>query len=341
MKKRLSWKDKFINKIVCGDSSQLLKEIPDDTIDLTITSPPYFQQREYTDGGIGNEGNHQKYIANLMRIFNEVVRVTKEDGNIVFNLGDKYKNGNLALVPYRFAVDATKSGQVKLVNTIMWLKSNPTPRQFKRRLVSSHEPFFHFVKNDNYYYDLDGFRQDLSKNRKVGPQPDTQIGQGYYRKIEESALSSEEKGRAREALQKVIAEVKQGKTRSFRMKIRGIHSLPFGGQEGGRRSHIENDGFTIIRIYDRPMKKDFIICSVETLKGNNHPAIYPEQLVKELVTLLSRKDCIVLDPFMGSGTTAVAARSLGRNFIGVDISPEYCKNARERVQGLVEQEVLL
>ena len=65
----------------------------------------------------------------------------KNDGSIVFNIGDKYQDSNLLLVPYRFALAATETGLVKLVNEVTWVKRNPTPRQFRRRLVSSTEPF--------------------------------------------------------------------------------------------------------------------------------------------------------------------------------------------------------
>ena len=73
---------------------------------------------------------------------------------MVINLGDKYVDSSLQLVPYRFAIAATEAENVRLVNAVTWVKSNPTPRQFQRRLVSSTEPFFHFVKSNNYYYDI-------------------------------------------------------------------------------------------------------------------------------------------------------------------------------------------
>ena len=136
----------FWNEIVCGDSAQLLKLIPQESVDLVITSPPYFQQREYGGGGIGNEKKPVDYIAALMNIFRECIRVIKPTGSIIFNVGDKYEDSSLLLMPFRFAIAATEQCEVTLVNNVTWVKSNPTPRQFKRRLVSSTEPFFHFVK---------------------------------------------------------------------------------------------------------------------------------------------------------------------------------------------------
>jgi site-specific DNA-methyltransferase (adenine-specific) len=186
-----NWQEKFLNKILCGDSYYILQEIPDNSINLIITSPPYFRQRNYGKG-IGNEKKLEEYIDNLLKIFKECVRVTREDGSIVFNLGDKYDDGNLLMVPYRFAFEALKNNPIMLVNIITWVKSNPTPRQFKRRLVSSTEPFFHFVKSKSYYYNLDGFLSHLnfSKNRSNSG---SKIGQKYFELIEIFIIGRREK----------------------------------------------------------------------------------------------------------------------------------------------------
>ena len=93
------------NKIYCADSKEILKALPAESIDLVITSPPYFQQRDYGGGdGIGNEKIIDEYIENIMIIFRECVRVAKKTGAVVFNVGDKYIDGNLLLAPYRFAL---------------------------------------------------------------------------------------------------------------------------------------------------------------------------------------------------------------------------------------------
>lgn len=153
----------YWNEIVCGDSAELLKSVPANSVDLIITSPPYFQQREYDGGGVGNEKKADEYIAALMKIFHECARVIKPTGSIVINIGDKYEDSSLLLMPYRFAIAATEQCGVTLVNNVTWVKSNPTPRQFKRRLVSSTEPFFHFVKSQEYKYFLDEFLKPVEE----------------------------------------------------------------------------------------------------------------------------------------------------------------------------------
>jgi len=317
-----------MDKIFCGDNLELIRKLPNDSIQLVIASPPYFQQRDY-GGGMGNEENVEQYIEILLRLFRECVRVIKDDGSIVFNLGDKYQNGSLLLVPYRFAIAATETGLVKLVNEITWVKKNPTPRQFQRRLVSSTEPFFHFVKSDKYFYNLDAFMANDGYRRKSSGSRN--IGQKYFELIEQSDLNREQKSKARLALAEVIQEVRIGQIDSFRMKIRGIHAEPFGGQEGGRKIQLEKNGFTIIRIHGNQLKKDVIEMPVESIKGCKHPAIYPVAIVEEFLHLLTRIGDLVLDPFIGSGSTAVACKKLGRHFIGYDINPEYCDLACERI----------
>jgi site-specific DNA-methyltransferase (adenine-specific) len=84
-----------LNKIHSGDCNEILQTLPDNSVDLVLTSPPYFQQRDYGGGGIGNEKTIEEFVANLMKIFKECVRITKPTGTIVFNLGDKYIDGNL------------------------------------------------------------------------------------------------------------------------------------------------------------------------------------------------------------------------------------------------------
>ena len=319
-----------IDQIICGDNLELIQQLPDCSIQLVITSPPYFQQRDY-GGGMGNETDVNEYINILLQLFRECVRVVKDDGNIVFNIGDKYEDSNLLLVPYRFALAATETGLVKLVNEVTWVKRNPTPRQFRRRLVSSTEPFFHFAKSDNYFYDLKAFLAAENTQKQRNRKGSTKLGQRYFELISESELSKAEKIAARKELTEVIQEVLQGQIYDFRMKIRGIHAEPFGGQIGGRTLQLKNKGFTIIRMHGNKLKRDVIETSVAAVKGNKHPAIYPVEVVEEFLHLLTRPGSLVLDPFMGSGSTAVACKKLGRHYIGYDINATYCEDAQQRI----------
>jgi site-specific DNA-methyltransferase (adenine-specific) len=325
--------DDYMNKIICGNSFDLMKDMPDESVNLVITSPPYFQQRKYTDDveEIGNEKDLDEYVDRLLVIFKECVRVVKKDGSVIFNLGDKYISGNLSLAPFEFAIKARKIA--KLINNITWVKVNPTPRQYERRMVSGTEPFFHFVKTNNYIYNIDSVREKSDVKAK----PNSKIGQGYFKQIEESDLTEEEKRNAKKDLEAVIEEVKEGKLHSVRMKIRGIHTMPFGGQEGGRKTQIVNNGYSIIKVPGKKMLKDVLEYPVENIKGAKHPAIYPKEIIEKLIVLTTNEDDVVLDPFMGSGTTALACRDVGRNFIGFELNEEFIFYANQRLFGHTRQ----
>ncbi len=323
--------DKYLNKIICGDALEVLKELPNNSIDLIITSPPYYKQRNYGGLGIGDENTIDEYISNLIIIFKECVRIIKDTGSIVFNIGDKYENRNLLLIPYRFALEVIKIDKIKLINELTWVKLNPTPKQDKRKLVSSTEPFFIFVKSNNYFFDKDAFLDFQDYLRSTKKRNNNNVGKKYFELIKNSDLTDKQKKLANQKLLEVIKEVKEDKIKSFRMKIKGIHAEAYGGQAGGRQIHIERDGFTIIRIHGKAMKKDIIESSVETIKGNFHPAVYPKYIIQEFLKLLTKEENIVLDPFMGSGTTGVVAKKMNRNFIGIEINSKYCDYATKRI----------
>jgi site-specific DNA-methyltransferase (adenine-specific) len=322
---------KLLNKVHCSDALSFLKKVVDNSIDLIITSPPYYQQRDYGCGGIGNEATEDKYIDNLLSVFNECSRVVKATGAIVFNLGDKYLNGNLSLIPYKFALKALEDKKVFLINQITWAKTNPTPRQEHRKLIQSTEPFFIFAKTKDYCFKLNEYLSHLDRKNKKITANFSKIGRKYFEIIYHSNLTPEEKENAKCELEKVIKEVHFGKIESFRMKIRGIHKEAYGGMEGGRNNQIRKNGFTIIKITGNAMKKDLIESPVEITKGNKHTAVYPLYIIQELVKLLSNNNDIVLDPFCGSGTTCVAAKNLGRNYIGIEINPEYVALSEKRI----------
>ena len=323
-------------QVLCGDNRIALPHVPPLSVDLVITSPPYFGQREYSSLGLGNEDTTTEYLDNIMEAFNQVVNIVKPTGSIVYNMGDKIAAGSLQLVPYRFAARVLDECKLRLVNDITWVKRNPTPHQFSRRLTRSTEPFFHFAVSKDYYYHREAFQPSPSTPRR---KPSPKLGSRYRSLLKQSGLTKSERQAANEALDEVIEEVSEGKIHSFRMKIRGIHAPAYGGQDGGRKMHIERDGFTIIRISGHKIKRDVIESPVESLPGNGHPAIFPVSVVRELIRLLCPKDGLVLDPYLGSGSTMVAAALEGRNCIGIDISSEYCDSAKSRVLSEIQKRV--
>ena len=326
--------------LICADNRDVLSEknIHDNSVDLVVTSPPYFSQREYSSPGLGNEETIDEYLDNVLETFKQIVRVVKPTGSIVYNMGDKVIDGCLQLVPYRFAIRVLEELNLRLVNDITWIKQNPTPHQFTRRLTISTEPFFHFALGNEYYYDRSAFQISEQAPRR---NPTRKLGNQYRQLIESSELTAEERCAAHKALDQAIADVWEGTIHGFRMKIRGIHAPAYGGQEGGRKMHIERDGFTIIRISGQTMKRDVIESPVESLPGNGHPAIFPVQIIREIIRLLCPPDGQVLDPYMGSGSTMAAALLESRSCMGIEISQEYCDSALNRVSQVIERPTLL
>lgn len=321
--------ERYVNTIVQGDSLDVLRLLPTESVDLVISSPPYFRQRSYTahPAEIGREKGVAEYIEHLIAVFTECVRITRPTGSVVFNLGDKYLKGGLGLIPSRFATQAIERTHVSLVNEFTWIKTNPAPRQFARRAVPATEPFFHFAKTRAYYYNPGQFA--VKATFKV--RPNTRVGQQYFEQIEQSDLTQAEQSSARADLVQAIDEVKSGKLFSFRMKIRGRHALAYGGQPGGRNTKIRKNGYSIIRFTGNRMHRDVIECAVQSIPGARHPAVFPGSLVEFFVKLLTREGAIVVDPFIGSGTTAIVSQRLGRSFIGVELSEEFVEIARNRV----------
>ncbi len=321
--------------IIVGNSLSVLQNLESESIDLVITSPPYFQQRNYGNGdlGIGNEDTEEAYLDNILAVFFECVRVVKSTGSIVFNLGDKYIEGALSLLPYKFAIKATENKSVFLINQITWSKLNPTPRQDRRKLIQATEPFFVFAKSKNYYFDLENYLKHLDDfNKASRGKPTEKLGKQYFDIIDKSDLSELQKENARKALQDAILLVQKGEIDSFRMKIKGVHKEAYGGMEGGRNNQIRNNGFTVIKILGNKLKKDIIESPVEITKDNAHPAVYPLYIIQELIKLLSKENDLVLDPFCGSGTTCLAAKNLKRRYLGIEINPEYVNLANERLK---------
>jgi site-specific DNA-methyltransferase (adenine-specific) len=267
-------------------------------------------------------------------------RIVKPSGSICVNMGDKIDDGNLLLVPFRFALAVQDQiSELQLINEVTWIKSNPTPRQDDTKLVSATEPFFIWGnKKQRTYFKVNEFQKIEETEKALRPKVGPRFGQKYQALIDASALTEGEKQAAYDALRLAVEDVKSQKISGIRMKIRGYHALAYGGQAGGRNTQILNQGFSIIRLAGDTMKvdhvRDYICQSVETIPHNKHPAVFPVELIEEFIQLLVPPGGVVLDPFMGSGTTAVAALNTGRKYVGIEISAEYKDLAEKRLEAL-------
>jgi DNA modification methylase len=159
-----------LDQIYCGDSLTKLAELPGDLVDCTVTSPPYFRQRDYTgDAQIGIEQTPEEYIERLVAVFGEVLRVTKESGSLWLVIGDKYVKGEQLGMPWRVALALKEIGW-RLRSDVIWHKPNAMPSPVKTRPTVDHEYVFFFTKSKDYHYDADAVREPhvtFSENSKM------------------------------------------------------------------------------------------------------------------------------------------------------------------------------
>jgi site-specific DNA-methyltransferase (adenine-specific) len=180
-------------EIKVGSVFDKIKEIGDESIDCVVTSPPYFNLRDYgKENQIGTEKSLDEYIKNMVSVFEEVKRVLKPTGTVWLNLGDTYKDKNLLFVPHRVVIALQDAGWI-CRNDIVWEKSNAMPMPVKDRLVNSHEYLFLLTKQKKYFYDVEAIREpyteplqrwggtQLVKDENATSKWDEGTGQNSYR----------------------------------------------------------------------------------------------------------------------------------------------------------------
>lgn len=258
----------WTNQIHQGDATETMAEMPADSVDCIVTSPPYWGLRSYgTDEEIGSDPDLDGYIGSVADVFHEAKRVLSDDGVLFLNIGDQYqstapntqnavsniseKTGKsqgdhfrfdsglpakcMMMVPERLTMSMVDDGWV-LRNKIVWEK-NPMPEpSAKDRFKQSWEPIFMLTPGS--YYDF---------NEEYSTVPD------------------------------------------------------------------------VWKIATSTTKTD-------------HPAPFPEELCQKAISAGSESGDVVLDPFAGSGTACRVAKELGRDFIGIDLNPEYVEMARDRLR---------
>ncbi len=327
-----------------GDAAALLKTFPPNSIDVCMTSPPYWGKREYSNGGIGLEKHYPEYISNLLRVCGEVKRVLKSSGSFWLNLGDSYADKKLLGIPWRTALALTDEQGWVMRNSVVWNKVKGGPDNTKDRLRSVHENIFHLVKSSGgYYYDVDAIRSTPAKTRLVNGAVVSATGVTgvrYKRQVELSTeLSEAEKEQALAALERMLADVSSGKVPDFRMIIRGRQRATHSNSEklSGRAKELRDKGFYFLKYHPNGSKPGDVwdVMPEDTQRRKAHFAPYPEELCRIPILATCPQGGIVLDPFSGVGSTNLAARNLGRKSIGIDLSAEYIHIAEERCRSLL------
>jgi DNA modification methylase len=282
-----------LNKIYKGNSVDILMTLPDNSIDMCITSPPYYGLRNYESGSaeIGREDSHIDYIKSLVDVFSEVRRVLKDSGSCWVNIGDTYNGKGLMQIPSRLEIALTDSGWI-LRNEIIWNKPNPQPAPIKDRFVVSHEKMFFMTKTKEYYF----------KQPRI-PQKEISIRRAFSNNNMDERKDNKRGDKSGFAL----SSVNQDKT-----------------YEKLRKEILDG------KVPTTPMRTVWDVAT-KSLRGQQHFAVYPEELIIQPIEACCPDEGIVLDPFMGSGTTGVVAKILGKHFIGTELNGEYIESAYNRI----------
>ncbi|WP_080401963.1 DNA-methyltransferase [Burkholderia ubonensis] len=330
--------------LLLGDALSVLRDLPPDSIDCVMTSPPYWGKREYDNGGIGLEKDYRDFVRDLAAIAWELKRVLKPTGSFWLNLGDTYVNKGLVGIPWRVAFELTDNQGWTLRNSVIWNKVKSGMDNSKDRIGNIHENVFHFTKKSKgYFYDADSIRSKPREAKVVNGAVISATGVSgvrYKRQIELStALTLDEKNDARQALEKILGDVAEGKLSDFRMIIRGQQRATHSDAErvSGRAKELQSKGFYFLKYHPKGSKPADVwdIVPEDTQGRADHFAPYPVDLCRIPILATCPVNGIVLDPFCGTGTTLYAAKTLGRRSIGIDISNKYLEATADRCNFLL------
>lgn len=256
-----------INKIICSDSILGLKKLPDNCIDLVVTSPPYDQLRDY-----------EKRPFDLNGTGSELNRVLKNGSICAVVIQDQTKNFGKSLTSFKTAVHWCEQFNFKLFETVIYRKHGIEGAWWSKRFRVDHEYIHLFLKGDKPSY--------FNKNP---------------------------------------------------LKIPAKHGGKTMRGSGNRKTDGTTTKTTTIHVNKMKCRGtvwDYLMAGDKNKLKQQHPAVFPDKIPYDIISCFCKPGGIVLDPFMGSGSTAVSAIKLKRNFIGFDISKQYCDIAKKRIKSV-------
>ncbi|MEV8439062.1 site-specific DNA-methyltransferase [Actinosynnema sp. NPDC051121] len=325
-----------LGQVLIGDVRQLLADLPAASVDSVITSPPYWALRNYGhEGQIGTEPTVDAWTAEVAAVCDQLARVLTPTGALWLNLGDSFarhpRDGaskkSLLLAPQRVALRLTRSGWL-LRNQVVWAKPNPMPSSATDRLTTTHEFLYFFTKQPSYYFDLDAIRVPAvtqphkGRDGPVGYPPRSTapiLGRGTTSRINLNygLAKLRAKGRESHPLGKNPGDVWSIGTGSYR----GAHFATF-PTELVRRPLLATTPERVCTVCGAPWRK-----ARQMITGRALATGPPEPGCRHTTWRHGR----VLDPFLGSGTVALAAEEHGRDWLGIELNPTYAALARERL----------
>ena len=323
-------------QILIGDSRERLAELPDASVDCVITSPPYFAMRDYGhQQQIGAEADVDAWAAAIAAVCGELWRVLKPHGSLWLNLGDGYarhlvegaQKKSLLLGPQRVALRLTRAGWL-LRNQVIWAKRNPMPASVGDRLSNTHEFVYFLTKQPDYYFDLDAIREP-----KQTPPPRARyeagasyppreavpsIGQVPRIDLNHGLAAMKAEGRDTHPLGKNPGDVWHLTTASYH----GAHFATF-PVELVRRPLLSTCPAQVCSVCGQSWRR-----GTQTINGRK---LATGPLRAMCSCRAASRPGVVLDPFFGSGTVALAAEAHDRDWIGIELNPAYAALAEQRL----------
>jgi DNA modification methylase len=277
-----------LNDVYCRDCVEGMKNIPDNSVDLVVTSPPYDSIRDYNG-----------FSFDLHSTGEQIYRILKEGGIAAMVIQDQTKDFGKSLTSFKTIIDWCDDIHFKLFECVIYRKNGTEGAWWKGRFRVDHEYMPIFLKGTRpQYFDKEPLKIPSKHGGKV------MTGSGNRRTSGET-------------------------TQTVR---REINAMKCRGTVWTEAENYEIDSEPIGSVWDYLMAGD-----KDTVK-RKHPAPFPDKIPYDFINCFCPPNGIVLDPFMGSGSTAVSAKKLGRNFIGFDTSNEYCEIAKRRIRNTTFQE---
>ena len=292
---------KLSNSYICGDCLEILRDIPDESIDLIMTSPPYADQiKDY--GDVVKKIKPNDYIDWFLPRAKEFYRVLQPEGSFILNINDKLDGHYQNIFVFKLVIALCEEIGFHLVRDYIWYNPATPPNVFSRgtmgRTKKSHEYCFWFSKSDKWTFNMDPIRKPYSKS--------------MMEIIDGKAV---ERG---------------GRDKNSRPSRHNFDlSHPWDDKGGADPGSVISVSNTASNGFVQRLCKEM---------GIKHPARYPEKLVEFFVLSGSNPGDIVLDPFAGSGTTGVVARKNGRQYLCIDVNPDYQKLGQAWIDSVSEEE---
>jgi DNA modification methylase len=343
------------NRVLLGDIRERLAELPATSIDCVITSPPYYQLRDYSVGGqLGLEPNVGTWVDELRLALGGLARVLKPSGSLWLNLGDSYsRHGKygapakgLLLGPERLLLALADEGWI-VRNKVIWAKTNPMPHSVADRLTNSHDVVYFLTRSPSYFFDLDAIRlphRSEASSRNGHPYPPERASAPAWRQRgggNRGLAAQKSSGQTGHPLGKNPGDVWPLPSANFH----GAHfaTFPPGLVE---RPLLATCPELVCEACGSPFRRPSRARREEAARSRRpsrrqtHVLRYSRRysVIRERGPLLPNCACgaqahpgVVLDPFFGAGTVGLVAERHGREWVGIEISPAYARIAEQRL----------